>query len=405
MTLKDVHATADTCYVRRVTGVWACLLSGLLANLPLCLGAPKSSSGELSASGAPLAFTAYVGPGNTTGLRTLEGQLRYRVETASDYFDDRSWGGISDDQWDIDRWQGSGFRMTWAVPMLPATSGVTLAAGASGAYDRYFDALAKHLVAAGMGNSILRLGWEFNAPSHPWYAAGQAANFVAYWRQIVRTMRSVPGQSFRFAWNPNRGDDGAGNAAMGNLVSYYPGNAYVNLVGLDVYDVAWVKYPGPAAEFQDMKTQKWGLDWIASFSSAHDKAMYFPEVGLGWGVSAPNSGPVTGSGPLCGGDDPTFLTDMLEWAQSEHANGLVFWDSGKSSIERGKNPLTMHALIVALRLLSRTSPATSAPRSGRIPLSRRSGHRVPTRLSAATPRTFWRIAWIISHSETISDGR
>ena len=50
--------------------------------------------------------------------------------------------------------------MTWGVPMLPTTGGVSLATGATGAYDAYFKTLATNLVAAGMGNSAppTRLG-------------------------------------------------------------------------------------------------------------------------------------------------------------------------------------------------------------------------------------------------------
>jgi hypothetical protein len=33
-------------------------------------------------------------------------------------------------------------------------------------------------------------------------------------------MRSVPGESFQFAWNPNWGDQGAGDVAMGKFASY-----------------------------------------------------------------------------------------------------------------------------------------------------------------------------------------
>ena len=79
------------------------------------------------------------------------------------------------------------------------------------------------MVSAGQGSSIIRPGWEFNGGWFPWAANGQAAAFVAYWQQIVTTMRSVPGQNFTFEWNPTAGDQG-----VGNLANYYPGNAYVD---------------------------------------------------------------------------------------------------------------------------------------------------------------------------------
>ena len=104
------------------------------------------------------------------------------------------------------------------------------------------------MVAAGQGSSIVRLGWEFNGIWFPWGAAGHAGQFVAYWRQIVTTMRAVPGLDFTFEWNPSRGDLGAGN-----LAAFYPGNKYVDYVGLDVFDVEWQSYPGAKAEFAHIK--------------------------------------------------------------------------------------------------------------------------------------------------------
>lgn len=186
-----------------------------------------------------------------------------------------------------------------------------MAAGASGAYDNYFVQLARHLVAAGMRNAILRLGWEFNERSYPWYAAGQAASFVRYWRNIVTAVRSVPDSTFAFEWNPDRGDQGGGDSTVGDLASYYPGNQYVDIVGLDVYDSSWQSYPGAAAEFQSIRTQAWGLDWLADFGQLVGRPLAIPELGLGSGPSSPDSGAVHGPEAVSGGDDPTFIVDML----------------------------------------------------------------------------------------------
>ncbi len=226
---------------------------------------PTTPPRSLPLSGpAPITtFTAYVGAGNAVGLKALSTAVGHPMAYASDSFDRRSWSEIDDDRWAIDRWKGSGYHMIWAVQMLPATPGVSLATGATGAYDGYFRTLARNLVASGMGDSVLRLGWEFNQSKFPWYAAGQAASFVAYWRQIVTTMRSVPGAHFTYVWNPSRGDNGPKDRAMGNLADYYPGDQYVDVIGMDVYDTSWDSYPGAAREFRTMLTQRWGLDWIA----------------------------------------------------------------------------------------------------------------------------------------------
>jgi len=283
-------------------------------------------------------LTAYVGPGAPGQLHQVASGLGCHFTLATDYLDDRSWSGIADDQWDLARWQGSGYRMVWGVPMLPTSGGVSLAQGAQGSYNAYFVQLAQHLVAAGMGRSILRLGWEFNQRSNPWYAAGQPAQFVGYWRQIVTSMRSVPGTHFEFEWNPDRGDNGGGDAAMGNLAAYYPGSSYVDVVALDVYDTAWRVYPGAAAEFQTVLTQRWGLDWLSGFGQLVGKPLAIGELGRGDGPAAPGSGPVTGPGAVSGGDNPVFVSDVVRWMSSHHVVESAFWDVGPTGMLSTSSP-------------------------------------------------------------------
>ena len=265
---------------------------------------------------------------------TLGGRPRF----AMDFLDGSSWSTIDSPNAAVSQWAGSGYTMIWGVPMLP-NSGASLATGATGAYNGYFSTLAAALVADGQGNSIIRIGWEFNGGWFPWAANGQAAAFIGYWQQIVTAMRSVPGANFSFEWNPTRGDLG-----VGDLANYYPGDAYVNYVGLDVYDVEWGSYPGMPAEFQNMETQPYGLDWLASFSAAHNKPMVFPEWGLGWGTCSSDGQPVSGSAQVCGGDDATFINLMSQWIATHNVFEATYWDYGSSSVDQGSNPNTAAAL-------------------------------------------------------------
>ena len=290
-------------------------------------------------------LTAYVGPGDPSGLDSLSSEWGHKPTYASDYFDDTSWSGIDNDLWDLGQWEGSGYQMVWGVPMLPTSGGVSLAVGATGAYNQYFTTLAQNLVAAGMGSAVLRLGWEFNEPSFPWYAGGQAAAFVSYWQQIVDTMRTVPGADFQFEWNPSRGGESAPDGDVGDLESYYPGDNYVDILGMDIYDSEDDLYPGATAEVQRVETQTWGLDWLAGFAAANDRPISIPEFGLGSGTAAPDSGPIIEPGPLSGGDDPTFISGVLAWAGQNDVQEVGFWDAGSSGIEDGQNPLTAQALI------------------------------------------------------------
>jgi len=258
----------------------------------------------------------YAGSSGASLIASTGTLLGHKVRYAMDFLDGTSWATIEDPSWPLSQFQGTGYQMIWGVPMLPS-SGATLATGATGAYNQYFQTLATALVAGGQGSSIIRLGWEFNGSWFPWAANGQAAAFIAYWQQIYDTMQSVSGANFQFEWNPTRGDMG-----VGNLANYYPGDAYVSIVGLDVYDAEWASYPGAVAEWQNMLTEPYGLDWLVSFGAAHNKPLAIPEWGLGWTTQ-----PV-GSGEVGGGDNAYFVEQMANWVNSNNVVSITAWQYG-----------------------------------------------------------------------------
>ncbi len=140
----------------------------------------------------------------------------------------------------------------------------------------YFAQIARNLVNNGQGNAILRLGLGIQcATGVRLVRGGHAPQFLRYWRDIVTTMRAVPGADFTFDWNPNIG------STLSDLASYYPGGAYVDAIGFDVYDMAWRAYPGSQAVWQQDLTEADGLNWLVSFGAEHGKPLSLPEWGLG----------------------------------------------------------------------------------------------------------------------------
>jgi hypothetical protein len=207
-------------------------------------------------------------------------------------------------------WAATGLPMTFSVSMLPADGVSTLEAGARGDYDAHFRTIARNFVAEGQPNAIVRLGWEFNFGWYPWAAAKNPTAWVAYWRRIVTAMRSVPGQNFRFDWTPAIGQ---GDIAA-ELV--WPGDAYVDIVGLDVYNQTWASPVPTAAELWNMfLTQSYGLNWHRDFALAHGKAMSYPEWGTG---TRPD-----GHGM---GDDPLFIANMAAWIAANNVAYHDYWD-------------------------------------------------------------------------------
>ena len=109
----------------------------------------------------------------------------------------------------------------------------------------YFVTLAQTLVNGGEANAYLRLGFEFDGAWMAWAATTPSAeaSFAAYFQQIVTAMRAVPGENFRFVWNP---DAAAFTQSGYSVAAAYPGNAYVDVIGLDAYDQSWATPQTPA---------------------------------------------------------------------------------------------------------------------------------------------------------------
>jgi hypothetical protein len=173
--------------------------------------------------------------------------------------------------------------------------------GAAGEFVGHAQALAQNLVAAGLGDSIIRMAHEANGT---WTVDGlgndptQYREWKTFWARTARAMRSVPGSSFRFDWTINA----AYRAIPFN--DYYPGNDVVDIIGADVYDF----WPGPAVapatpdlRWKAQYEQPGGLRDLIRFGRQHGKPLSIPE----WGLSA-----VGHKGGV--GDNPYFVDRMAE---------------------------------------------------------------------------------------------
>jgi hypothetical protein len=167
--------------------------------------------------------------------------------------------------------------------------------GAEGAYDGYAVQLARNLISQGLGNSVIRLGWEANYPGDIENALGsdpsQYADWAQYWANIATSMRSVPGADFQFDWTVNQYYQPI------PLSEWYPGNAAVNIIGIDAYDGGvYQSNLSPAQRWQTLRNETDGLNAVAAFAQANGKPMSIPE----WGLM-----PTGTEGG--GGDDPTYV--------------------------------------------------------------------------------------------------
>ncbi|MDP8967824.1 MAG: hypothetical protein M3N04_04420 [Actinomycetota bacterium] len=273
----------------------------------------------MNATPAPIG----VFPGNVAkrSVLSFEQQLGRRVDYAHDYIHNGSWRSITDVQWLAQQWSAAGFagRTVLTVPMLPNRGG-SMKAGARGAYNKRFRLLARRLVAGGQRDAILRVGPEFNGTWFRWTIAGPrgSARYRSYWRQIVKTMRRVRGANFRFDWSPNGGSSWVrGGKRRLRAASAYPGDRYVDYIGLDVFDQSWAPHSSsPSLRWREFMNQTDGLVWHARFAAAHDKPMTFPE----WGLVKRRDG-------RGGGDNPYFIEQMHRWIQTHDVAYHLYFES------------------------------------------------------------------------------
>jgi beta-mannanase len=166
--------------------------------------------------------------------------------------------------------------------------------------------LAQTLVNGGQSSAYLRLGWEFDGNWTAWAATTPSAeaSFASYFQQIVTSMRSVAGEHFRFVWNP---DAGAFTQSGYSVAAAYPGNAYVDVIGLDTYDQTWATPQTPANAWSS--TTLPSLTAAQRFASAQGKPIALTE----WGVIIRSDGHGLG-------DDPYYINQMVAWMQNSSNN-------------------------------------------------------------------------------------
>ncbi len=259
-----------------------------------------------AASDPSATLGVYVGPNLPAKVATYEQWRGRPVAKVVDFLADDDWTKIASPTWWTSGWSASAYRdrLVYSVPMLPRNEG-TMQAGARGDYDAQFVSLARTLVAAGQGSVVIRPGWEMNGSWYRWSAAPDPQAYIDYFRRIVTAMRSVSGAAFTFEWSANMGP-----SAM-PADQAYPGDAYVDTIGLDVYDQYWGSNPGdPEVRWSSYVNQPFGLAWHRDFARTHGKQMSFPE----WGVIVRSDG-------YGGGDNPVFVQHMYDWIA---ANDVAF---------------------------------------------------------------------------------
>ena len=106
---------------------------------------------------------------------------------------------------------------------------------ASGAYDDYIRRAADEAVAYDKP-FFVRLAHEMNGVWSPWgpgVSGNTPADYIAMWQHVVSIFRSEGATNVRWVWSPNVS---GGSTGVGPFEPYYPGDDWVDEVGLDGYN-------------------------------------------------------------------------------------------------------------------------------------------------------------------------
>jgi hypothetical protein len=289
------------------------------------------------------------------------------------------WANIDDPSWWCNQWKASSSQLVLSVAPLPNTN-FTLAAGARGDYDAHWRAFGQSMVANGCADTILRLGWEFNGKFYPWAAGGQEANFAAYWRRIVSALRTVSGQRFVFDWTPLAGNVNA------NVEAAYPGDAYVDIIGLDAYDTSTVSTADSVGRWNDQVSRPYGLQWQTNFATAHGKPMSLPE----WGLT------VRPGDALGGGDNPSYITKMWQWISAHDYLYTSYFEVDASDASHRlmttqfpRSSAEFRRLVAGMGTQATTAPSTTttAPTTTTTVAPTTTTTKAPTTTTTAAPTT------------------
>ena len=166
---------------------------------------------------------------------------------------------------------------------------------ARGEWDADYRAVATSLIEGGYPDAVIRLGHEFTGSWFPWSAQGNSDAFISAYRHVHGVLRSMS-PDFRFEWNSSK------NTFVEYGPPAYPGDAYVDVVGLDVYY-------RPSRGGKTMAEGAWqgsyrgALSAHQEFARAHGKPVAYSEWANG------------------GVDEPAFIQNMYNWFESLPRSG------------------------------------------------------------------------------------
>jgi Glycosyl hydrolase family 26 len=231
-------------------------------------------------SAGSAALSAFVG-NSPSELRQFEDWLGRPVDQITAHTGRANWKDwITSIRWSIQLWSPLDRPICWTVPLF--ADGGSLGEAAAGKYQDHYEQAARMLAQTRQSDSVIyvRTGEEFNGNWMPWAATGHEQDFVKAFQNFAKAFRSVSNR-FRFEWNVNVRE------TRMNPADAYPGDDYVDVIGMDFYYNTKWNPTNPVKAWDEMVSSQYGLQWLEEFASAHKKPTAYPE----WGINSDGAGP------------------------------------------------------------------------------------------------------------------
>ncbi|HST85227.1 MAG TPA: glycosyl hydrolase [Kineosporiaceae bacterium] len=244
----------------------------------------------------------YAAGHGTAGVNAFGDWRGAPVDVVIDWPARASWNDIINPTYLYGVWKNTSYTKVFGVPPIPEGAGASMAECAAGAYDDKWRQFGTNFKAAGLGGTtVIRLGWEFNGDWYIWNARNPD-QFAECWRHVVSSAEETAPELL-WDWNPNRGE---GGSIVVDATKAWPGDSYVDYVGVDSYDM----YPGVKTEADWAKhySGAFGLKFWSDFARSHGKKLSVPE----WAVY-----PGTASAGHNGGDNPFYVAKMHEFFKDQ----------------------------------------------------------------------------------------
>ncbi|MFY1636159.1 glycoside hydrolase family 26 protein [Solwaraspora sp. WMMB335] len=244
------------------------------------------------------------------------GQWRGRpVDVAHVFTARKSWNDLVQPAFPINNMAGFPGKLVISQPPYPGGRGAVEtgnnAACARGEYDERWKTFGRYLVANNRADSIIRIGWEFNGTFMYWHSDPDPTNWKECFRKVATAIRSTsPEVLIDWTFNAHATPVPTGN----DPYRAYPGDEYVDIVGIDSYD--WYPPSTSEAAWTAQCEDKNGLCHLLQFARQHGKKASVGE----WGVASCSS---SGKSHVIGGDNPLYVRKMWETFQ-EYQDVLLY---------------------------------------------------------------------------------